>query len=336
MRGWLVFALAASLLAAFGAEAGCNLDTVANIPIRVENGHIFIQGKIDTHPVDFLVDPGSRTILLRSAAEEYGIRPDKLLSLQESTLLGLAKDGGPAALDVEHLPIAIAGELSNFGTPLEVAVLGMDFLSLYDVELDVEHRMLNLFRPTGCERTNLAYWTRRFSVADMVPNINSINVPPYNAYNYPHVNFHLTVNGREMLAALEPGFINTSLSFAAAATIGVGKNDPGVTEVAATHDLMDSYVRRTWSGAFDSVKMDRESISPAKIDMRTFEFPVGSIGVTTGTYLHRPRPTGEDVVIGSDFLLSHRVFIAYSQNKIYFSPSGNQPYLGGVPVLSPP
>jgi len=332
MRTTLSLLLAASLLSSAASRAGCNLEAVAKLPVRVENGRLFIAGKIDDHPVDFLVDLGSPSILLKSAAVDFGIRPDKLGSLQEKAVLGTDHDGTTDSMEVEHLPIFLAGSLSNFGAPQEVAVLGMDFFGVYDVEFDVEHHLITLFNPTGCETTALAYWTRRYSAADMVANVNRINVPPYTAYNFPHVNFHVTVNGREMLAAFDPGYPDTALSFAAASTLGVGKGD----ETAPVHDLLDGYITRAWSGGIDKVTMDRETVGPARIGLRTFAVPVEVGPPKSGTLIGRHRYVGEDMVIGADFLLSHRVYVAYSQHKVYFSPAGDKPYLGAVPSVGPP
>ena len=346
MRYRFPLCFAAGLAVASTAQAGCNLATVANIPIHVENGRIFVSGKIDTHRVDFLVDPSSPSILLRSAAVEFGIYPDKMRSLQERAYLGVGPNGENAAIAVDHLPMHIGGVIANFGSSQEVAVLGMDYLANFDVEIDVEHGLMNLYQPTGCESIGLAYWTRNFSSADMVANTsNIINQAPYSKYSYPHINFRVSVNGRELLAAFDPGIAMTALSFAAADPLGVGAG----SETAPTPDLLDGYEIRTWLGSFGTIALGRETAGPVKIGLRTLELPIGATTNNTGSLIDRfgqtgenllhthPRPEaqdGKDMVIGADFLLAHRVYIAYSQNKIYFTPIAGKPYLGAVPSLA--
>jgi hypothetical protein len=335
-------AAVAALIAGSGlsAQAACNLELFAALPLKAENGRLFIPGMIGEHPVDYMVDPGSPTVLLQAAERDFGITPDNYRSLPQKAIMGdMVKQAtlGPdadhnVALSVEHLPIRTGGTLANFGSPQAVALLGMDFLANYDVEIDAAHQTLNLFRPSGCETARLAYWTKHYVAADMVANITRpINFPPYTVYNYPHINIRVSVNGHDMLAALNPGYKDSSLSLTAAHTAGIDTS--GSPDAGSVPDVFDGYSTRAWMGSFGAVALGSETIAPAQILFRSFNPPAGSRPAVVGGLLPRQRDEGDDMVLGADFFLSHRVLISYSQNKVYFSPVEGRTFLGGTPSL---
>jgi hypothetical protein len=238
------------------------------------------------------------------------------------------------AMSVDHLPIRIArdGSLPNFGSPLAMATLGMDFLARYDVELDAAHQTLKLYRPSGCESAKLAYWTKRYVAADMVANITRpLNIEPFTVYNFPHINIRVSVNGHDMLAAINPGYKDSSLSLTAAHAAGVDSDASPRTD--SIPDVFDGYSSPAWMGRFERVGLGAETIAAAELRIHSFNPPPGAAPARTGSLLARQRDLGADMVLGADFFRSHRVLIAYSQNKVYFSPAEGQSFLGGIPSL---
>lgn len=330
--------LAGTVLAAGTAQAACNLELSASLPLKVENGRMFIPGHIGEHPVDFLVDLAAMNTLLTAAGREYGITPDNFRSLPLKAVMGdMEKQAslGPdadhnVALAVDRLPIRLAGSLATFGSPKAVATLGMDFFAHFDVEFDTAHQTVNLFRPTGCEGAKLAYWTKRYGVADMVANITRpLNVEPYTVYNFPHINLRMTVNGHDMLAAIDTGYRDSGLSLAAAHSAGI---EPGA-ETDAVPDVFDGYSTRAWLASADQIALGSEVIASAKPHVQSFRPPAGSTTAPIGSIAADTRNFGDDMMLGSDFFLSHRVLVSYSQSKVYFSPVDGQTFLGGTPVL---
>jgi len=330
----------AALLASAGAQAACNLALTAALPLKIENGRLFVPGTIGDHPVEFMLDPGAPTVLLQAAGRDFGITPDNYRSLPLKAVMGDMEKQvalGPNAdhdviMSVDHLPIRLVGSLPNFGSPTAVATLGIDFLAYFDVEIDAAHQTLNLFRPDGCKDAKLAYWTKHYVAADMVANITRpLNVEPFTVYNFPHINIRMSVNGHDMVAALNPGDKDSSLSLTAAHEVGVDSD--GAPEADAVPDVFDGYSTRAWMGSFDKLAFGPETIAPAKVKIRSFNAPAGASAPRTGSITNRQRDVGDDMVLGADFLISHRVLISYSQNKVYFSPAEGQSFLGTAPVL---
>ena len=325
----LMLALAGAVLSPGIAQAGCSLEMVTTLPAKIDNGRVFIPGTMDGHPVDYLVDLASQTLLLRSAATEFTIIPDNFGSLDKIATFG---PPGPNQLVFQHLPLRVGGTSANFGAPQEVAVLGMDFFARYDVEFDIQHGKIILYRPAGCEGANLAYWSGPHTVADMVSNAGPhINVPPYTAYNFPHVNIRVKVHGQDMVAALDTGYAQSSLSLAAAHSVGLTVGGDGMTETAPTADLLDGYSTPTWIGTVDSVALGNETAASAKIRFRSFIVPPGASQPRTGTAIRRTRYNGDDMMLGADFLIAHRIFLSQSQAKVYFSHADGADFLGGTP-----
>jgi hypothetical protein len=330
--------LAGSVLATGAAQAACNLELSASLPLKVENDRMFIPGHIGEHPVQYLVDLASMNTLLTAAGRDYGVTPDNFRSLPLKAIMGdMEKQAtlGPdadhnVALAVDRLPMRLTGSLANFGSPQAVAVLGMDFCAHYDVEFDTAHQTLNLFKTTGCESAKLAYWTKRYVVADMVANITRpLNVEPYTVYNFPHINLRVSVNGHDMLAAIDTGYRNSGLSLAAAHTAGI-ETGP---ETDPVPDVFDGYSTRAWLSNADQIALGSEVIASAKPHVQSFRPPAGSTTAPIGTIAANTRNFGDDMMLGADFFLSHRVLVSYSQNKVYFSPVDGQTFLGGTPVL---
>lgn len=317
------------------AHAACTLEKVATLPAKIDNGRVFVSGTMDGHPVEYLVDLASRTLLLRVAAQDFGVRPDFLGSLDKIATFG---EPGPDQMVIQHLPLSLGGASASLGTPQQVAVLGTDFFNWYDVEFDVQHGKIVLYKPSGCETVKMAYWSGPVTAADMISNNVQINSPPFNSYNLPHLNIRLSVGGKEMVAAIDTGYRRSSLSLLAAHSLGLTEGGPGTAETGRTVDLLDGYSTPTWTGTVGEVALGDEVISAAKIDFRSFTIPRGAAEPRLGTNRQPSRYHGDDMMLGADFLISHRIFLSQSQKKVYFSPVENVPFLkdGATPAADRP
>jgi hypothetical protein len=152
------------------------------------------------------------------------------------------------------------------------------------------------------------------------------NFPPYTSYNYPQMNIRLQVDGKEMLAAIDTGYSQSTLSTSAAHAAGLAAGGEGVAEIEPTADLFNGFPAPTWSGSVGAVTLGQETIMPAKFAFRSF---AREGAVDTGGHMRRFRYEGDDMMLGADFLIAHRVFVSQSQLKVYFSPQENATFLGG-------
>lgn len=317
------------LVLAGAAQANCTLETVARLPAKIDDeGRIFIPGTMDGHPVDYLVDLAALTTLLRIPAERFSITPVGNGNLDKIASFG--EPGGDQFM-VQNLPLRIAGSAEDFGEPREIALLGMDFFGRYDVEFDVQHGKIVLYRPSNCAATELAYWPGPHSVADMVANTAHSNIPPLNSYNFPHINIRLEVAGQDTLAAIDSGYSLSSIGLGTGYSMNLVLDGPGTIETKPTADLLDGFTTLTWVGTVHAVKLGEETIAPARLNFRSFVMPPGVTESPTGSRVPHVRYDGDDMMLGADFIIAHRLFISQSQKKIYFSPAENASFLGGRP-----
>jgi hypothetical protein len=74
-----------------------------------------------------------------------------------------------------------------------------------------------------------------------------------------------------------------------------------------------------WLAHFTKLTIDEEAISP--VTLRVMK-SIQTRTAETGALLPTNDPVHYDILLGVDFLKSHHVLIANSQNKLYFTYSG--------------
>jgi TPR repeat protein len=287
------------------APARCQYAQVAKVPIRYSGPSLSItmQGVIDGTPAQMLVDTGaSETFLTRTGTERralflrntderrYGIGGET--NIYATWLKDFS--AGPARSSKGWL--RVIGE-TGF-TPEYDAILGASFLLQTDLEFSLATKEISFFRPLNCKNNFLAYWSQ-----DAV-------VIPFNARSHSGENPHFTVrlNGYELDAVIDSGADTTAVSLAAAKRAGLKMDAPGM--VRAGHAVGVGKVRvSNWTTTVDTLAIGDETIRNARISVTDMDSDLDT-----------------DILLGADFLRSHRVLFAISQNKLYIS------YVGGEPL----
>jgi predicted aspartyl protease len=183
----------------------------------------------------------------------------------------------------------VLGE-QDFGNDVAV-ILGDDFFQRADIEFDHPRRVVRMFHPgPECAGESLAYWGAA-SVVPMGP-----------VERRPRILVPVHINGKPFWAVLDSGAVLTQLDVTTAAEVGVTPDTPGVTVAGTTSGLRSSEAI-TWLGAFESFVIGDESVARPNLLF-------GELGLR------------RSLLLGADFLLKHRVLIAHSQRKVYFSYVG--------------
>lgn len=174
-------------------------------------------------------------------------------------------------------------------------LLGQNFLNVTDVEYDFANGVIRLFKPSGCGGLPLAYWSqgKPFSTMEIQPT----------AQGSRRIMGSASVNGAHIRVLFDTGSPFSMLTSRAAALAGVRRDSPearaaGVTEGVGPRSL------ETWIAPFDSFKIGDEEIKNTRLRLAGIELD------------------NIDMLIGADFFLSHRIFVANSQNKLYFTYNG--------------
>ncbi len=315
MRGpWIASILAVVALAAPNlSRAACQMATNAELDVRFSANRPLVRAEINGTPVWLLVDTGAyASSLFVGAAERLGLKPyDTGVEAEgvggrvkvmraDLDLLKLQK------AEVKHFGMNIAGGANMDAANGAVGLLGRDFLGLADVEFDLAAGKIRLFTPKDCGRQPLAYWTKEPAYVDM--HRGGSRQAPFD--------FPLKLNGYYVDAVLDSGAGLTVVSPSVAAHAGV-RQDQFSADVGHSRGI-GAHLMETRTATFDTVDLGDEKIPNAQLQVTQLAFDPDSVG-GAGSHLGGG---GTQMLLGADFLRAHRVLIAGSQDRIYFTYNG--------------
>ena len=312
-----------ALIAAMAATTGkaCTMARFAEWPIKLDRGHVVVDGKINGQGVRVMLDTGAGTMILRTAADRLGLlrrpaRGYRSFGIGGETYVEFTNVDDFQIGDMmrKNWRVMVAGE-HDFGKSVDV-VLGEDFLDAADIEFDLPHGVVRLFRAEGCERDSIAYWaTQGASEVDLVPAYDS----------GPRIIVPVQINGNAITAELDSGSNVSVLDQPVAARLGIRPNSPGVTFAGKGGGFGGKSVD-FWLAPVKTFTIGGETISDTFIGFAdlwkdaTYSPP--------GSHLAQKITLTPAMLLGADFLRAHRVLVSHSQRKMYFT------YEGG-PVFQP-
>jgi hypothetical protein len=171
------------------------------------------------------------------------------------------------------------------------------------------HGVVRLFQPKDCEGASLAYWST--DGADQV-EIEAVDEV------HPQVVLTVQIDGRPFRALLDSGASTSLLAASDAARLGVTPETPGVV-VTGSGIGMGAKKIDTWIGPFKSFTIGKETITNPRIVVSDLwkDTTYTRTGSNLRTYVGL-----QPILLGADFLLAHRVLVAHSQRKMYFTYEG--------------
>jgi predicted aspartyl protease/tetratricopeptide (TPR) repeat protein len=295
----LVQALLLSMAAAAADGVRCQLVNIAEWPVRLERNLPITEGAINGKKVGILIDTGASVSLLTKAT---AMKFDLFTRALPERMVGF---GGETTVLMARLDELKIGDAARQGMRVRVGgerpianvdfILGEDFLHVLDVEFDYAKGVIRLFQPKDCGNAWLAYWDRDAQVLPIDNNdVGRIMVP-------------VKVNGHDASAMLDSGASSSVVSMGLAQRAGVTPETPGVSAAHCSQGVGADVVH-AWVGAFDSVSLAGETIRDPRLTFTNYDTDLG-----------RRHP---DIILGTDFLRAHRVYVSRSQGKLYFSYTG--------------
>lgn len=300
---WRAISLSLGMMAlsagAAAAQPACQLGKIAEMPVRMEGARPLVTVEVNGRPVTLLMDTGAFfSALDRPAAAKLGIRLEPL-----PTGLSVSGAGGEAEFKLGRAQnFKVAG--SSF-TSVEFLVggpsagvtdglLGQNLLGRVDVEYDLANGVIRLFKLDGCKNANLAYWAAGKPVQQLRLDARS----PLQ----PHLVTTVKVNGRNVKALLDTGASTTIVKQSFAERVGFDLADPKVTEGGVSRGVGRGGFE-TYVAPFESVEIGGEQIKNTRLRVADIQL-------------------GQDLVLGADFFLSHRIFVSNSLNTMFFTHNG--------------
>ncbi|HEV8018891.1 MAG TPA: aspartyl protease family protein [Steroidobacteraceae bacterium] len=281
--------------------AECKLGKVAELPVTMTALRPLVHASINGNDALFLADSGAFYSTLTPAAAEHF----KLRLLPAPYWFRLNGVGGEAQawittvktftifdLPVPNVQFLVAGNEIGAGA---AGILGQNvFRAFGDIEYDLADGVIRMFRTKDCGSTPLAYWApQAYSVIDIGPATD----------NSPHTATVAFLNGARIRVLFDTGASTSVLSLEAAKRAGVTPDSPGVVAAGESAGIGPQTVK-SWIAPFASFKIGDEEV-------RNTRLRIGA------TLMH-----DVDMLVGADFFLSHRIFVANSQHKLYFTYNG--------------
>ena len=292
-----------ALLASHAWADSCQLKDYGTLPVEMVGGQATTMVQINGNNTRFVLDTGAFFDFMSQAnASSLGLK-------LRPAPFGFRIGGVGGTADVHFTQVKDFGILGTTlhdigfivgGTDMGNGLLGANLLDLADLEIDLAHGKLTLFKADHCDKRSLAYWSKNgnYNVADIESVDNQFDRRTF---------LSVTINGKQVRALLDSGAYATVLSRRAAERVGIDLNAPGV-EAGSNGIGIGTRSVKTWTVRIDSFSVGTETIQHSQ--MQVIDGSMGD-GKT-------------DMLLGVDFLLAHHMFIANSQRKAYFTYNGGR------------
>jgi hypothetical protein len=306
-RQWKGFAIQVTLaiVCLFGslcvqAKADCVVEPAALVPLDVIDNTILVTAKVNDRNATFILDTGtSRSLVTEAAVAHLGLSRDSWVSTAMQGIGGIERraNADPRSFTLGGLPLV--RPTLNHDTSLTVGVmpgilvgnrtvdglLGRDFLSAFDLDLDIPRRQLTLYRVSGC-KTRVIPWQFPFETVPVAMPIDRAVVVAVNLDGVPLRALLDTGASESVLAA--PGIVRTGISPA---------------QLAADQGISATGVGRR------SVLLRRHTFQMLRVAGTHWDTPMLLV---SAVHLY---PI-VDMMLAVDWLAQHRVWLSFSMSQL--------------------
>ena len=295
-------------LASGRAHGACHVEKYAELPVMMDERRPEIEGSINGMPARFIADSGAfYSILWSDRIDRFKLRLRNKTEVIGNTGFGGAVEAhrttvedftlrGFGASAFHNVQFLVEGHAIG----AEDGVIGLNVLARADTEFDLGNGVIRLFHADGCEGYAMAYWhgTQPISVMSIKPRTDIA----------PHIVGSAQINGSGVSVIFDTGAYATVLSLAAARRAGF---DPAKAELnfSGRASPMGGHEVERWVGRFAELDLGGEKIRNVRLYVS--DSPVFA-------------DLGVDMLFGADFFLSHRIYVADSQHKLYFTFNGGR------------
>jgi tetratricopeptide (TPR) repeat protein len=314
----LAIAFAVVLSTAFlpgSAWPKCEL-TLVELPVTMSELRPLVTVGINDAEVTFIADSGAfYSMITEAAAEQLKLRlrraPDWL------RVEGIAGRAEVLTTRVERLTLKktvipnvefiVGGNEPGAGA---VGLLGQNFLAIADVDYDLGNGVIRIVYPgDDCKHAPLAYWAGSQPVVEI-----ELERPYGDRASRTASVAH--VNGVKVRVLFDTGSPLSMLTLRAAKRAGLVPGGEGVVPSGVIHGVGRGEVR-TWIAPVNNFTLGDEQISHTHLRFGDFDLEHA------------------DMLIGADFFLAHRLYVANSQSRLYFTYNGGPAFDLSVPLPPP-
>ena len=298
----LVLALLSALAISGAAQAACNRNQLAEIPVTMKGGRGLIPVvavKINGSDAQMVFDTGAAGSLLGPDANgKFGLsqKPGEAYSRSMGRIFkvstAVASEFTFAGTAHQNVEFQIPPD--NLGPGVDGA-LGQDYMRDFDLEIDLAHGVVRLFSPRGCESVDLAYWRGQQPVSVIDLEAESAG--------WPRIFATAKLNGVPLRVMFDTGTSDTHMTYEAGLRAGVDTANArsGATSAPGGTGVGGGAPMASWMAHFARFQIGDERVSDPWLKV-----------------VEKPNATA-DMLIGADFFVAHRVFVSRSQHKLYFT-----------------
>lgn len=285
------------------AEPACKIGLWAELPVTMSGTSPIVHALINGRDAPFIADSGAFfNTLTPAAAAEYQLK--LRMAPVGMYVSGVGGDSSPNLATVKEftlfgvkypnvLFVVVGNDLGS-----AVGLLGQNVFRIADTEYDLANGVIRILHPgPECKSVGLAYWAAGSPFSQIDLERASAERPHMLGYAY--------VNGIKIKVMFDTGASTSVLSLAGAKRAGITPTSEGVVPAGVGEGLGQHYVR-SWIAPLHTFKIGDEEIRDTKVHM-------GDIGDS---------PLGDEMLLGADFFLSHRIYVANSRDKLYFTYNG--------------
>lgn len=283
------------------ADTKCELKKYAELPITMSSGVPTVSGKVNGVETKFQIDSGAYfSFISREFAEQLQLPlrddptnartlgvdkspPSHATTVKEFSLVGYG------AKPINNVDFIVMG--SNYVRGVG-GTIGQNIVGASDSEYDLANGFLRLFTTKGCGDRALSYWNTQAAEMKIQATAGLSS----------HFSGTAMLNGKPLKALFNSDYPYSFISLKAAKRAGFDPKAKTSTPI----ELYNSTGKiDAWISHFDSIAFGSEEIRNTQIRVVDFDY---------GNYA--------DMLLGLDFFLSHRIYFAKDQKRVYFTYSG--------------
>ena len=327
----LLTTLAAGLaLAAPGAaSAACKMAQIGEIPIVMRDAQPLIEATINGQKALLLFDTGAWfSTMSAKGAKRLGlgaVREDRVTSIgvggEQEVSKVTTKELRLGSFVAKGAEFFVARDAS-LGEDVD-GVIGQLYFSRSDVEVDLAHQVVRLFQPEGCGNGILAYWADAVAATELDPF----------ALGDGELVATVLVNGKKLRAQFDTGAWRSVLALDRAVALGGQPNAPTTRDLGPLRGFGPNSLP-AWSMMFESFSIGQEAIRNARLVVADLEKHAPE-RTSTGSLIAQKVVEQADMLVGADFFLSHRVYFARGQKRMYFTYNGGPVFNVGTASAKP-
>lgn len=289
------------LLGGCAGGGSCAVEKWADLPLLQARMLPLVPVSINGRPAAMVLDTGAqRTMLGAEAAARLGVLGDGRERTRVMTGIGGSSIDREIRVESFMFGNIRAREMSVLVAPLALPVidgipidglLGADVLAPLDVEVDLPHRRVGLYRSRACAAG--PPWADRYATLAAVRSENNTLILP------------VTLDGRPQRAVLDTGTVLSTVSLASALRGGIDamalRTDPIVVVRGANAGVSSHRLHR-----FAELGVGEDNLAG----------PTLVVTDSSGA-LAKDR---WDMLLGMDYIARKKLWLSYATNRVFVTP----------------